>query len=985
MATISNTGSNTSYQLTYAGVPFCLDEARVIRMHQPHGEQEDSENLPPKKHQPFTDLVDELNRLIPFEFSNHVSYLPFYPGRNLGAMARSSEDRSSPPPTINIGDYYYPNTASRFSIFRGLATSSMVKAMLAATGGTNPATFVMKCVPSTAVSASDYSVSTQMFMLPPQSLAEHGGQFDGLYLVELVDERFYFQGTPVTLGAHQLTTWQDLLDSIALELNITISPPSIPIAYTQPEPDSQIWTNYESAAFLLDAVAFNLGMVVVRNMDATYRLLDPTTSRSLVDINRGNASKVIRVAGGDFFTSGTRLPVGNLTPGKNVVVPASITVTFPLYVQGDDPVPHFLNTRYQPQRPSAWYEESYGEVFPVTVPIASGGSFVSGLTGVSQQTIRDTAKAIVSGEAQSSGTPFSGFQPVNQSGLTALALQIAQDHYGSLVAAALDETYPGIFNWTPEGFHDLIFTYSAKDSHGHATTRVVKSPWTLSIDEQQHATPSLSGFTNTPRGVGGPSVAQTIRDSQGASGQFKGISGSIFLPGPVNSGQQISGGIYSGNFITSGNYVSGSLFGSGSLATSLKQTLLSGDYIAYFQNYSFLPTQNRWRGLIDGEVILFEGTSGGAVGMGAILSGTSSGGGVIGSGILSGLYASGGIAIVYRGIDGTQQVQHDNGRVVYQVLPNTTYGVNSWTWEKMSFTYPQEWTSGGIQGVNVVPQIQTVECQNASPVTVSGNNYYSGAVLVYDGTQLDPWINADHIWLIERNNGTPVLDNLYEGQFVGYSPAVSGVMVPAPVYAFSLGGGGGESFLAQLTAKWYSGDLASGCDKTINNGSGVIVNSGGFKIYSWVRVLDTSGPPFPITYSGSTAPLSGSPFQDPLYHEQDEDIPSYPYSPYYAWSGLGLSGGPLTSGTARASGGGACGWYLSGDLLSGGIPSLEWSVVRVRKGQDGRWLTDQEAWQGLVYRSPFIDQYGVVGHVRYWNQNRQRWESGREIRLRNPE
>ncbi len=564
---------NNAFLLEFAGVPFVPDYARRVRTHQETPEHSPASQLPAERFQPNPDLIEEIDRMIPMRYLQDFQEPgDDYPGRNLGAIALRSPSSNSPGTDLRIYDWYYPPTASRWSVFRGLMTSSMVKTVNGATrGGALPATFTMKNVPLSPFNSqpSNYTVSTQMFVLPPRPIGEDGsvGSLDGLYLVTLVDERYFAQGTPATVRVDQNTTWDDLIAQLANELGIVLTYSAIPINYSRPSSDSQLWCNQETASLLLDAVAYNIGRTVVRNLDGSYVLLNPAESQTRSNNNRGNSSKVVRMAGGDIFSSGTRIPAGNLTDFRNSVVPANVNVTFPKYIQGNDPVPHFVNPRTTPQRPSVWYEESYGDVYNVSVPISSGGSNVSGLIGVSEYTIQTTAKALYSGEILAA----SGMIPVNESGLTALAMQLTRNYYAAQTLVALDEVYPGIINWLPEGFHDIIWTYSVKE--GRACTRVMRTEWNASIRSMQQASPAISGQTNVPVGVGGPSLALTVRDSD--------ISGfvPISLSSPLLSGQQFA------------------------QLQSLSGAVFSGA----------VPFDHRWRGKVDNEWMLFEGASGESV------------------------------------------------------------------------------------------------------------------------------------------------------------------------------------------------------------------------------------------------------------------------------------------------------------------------------------------------------------------------------------
>ena len=774
-----------NYALTYGGVPFVGDRSTsVFPLHSPTAAS---------RYQSEVDILDEINRLIDFAYLRDFALPDNYPGKNLAGIAHPSDLGPMPNASLRIGDWYYPTGVRRWGVFRGLATSSQVKAMLAAcryefssfdagfysgafggyqsgsvpgvmnypqeipTAGTGtiPADFVMKCVPNGATQGSGpFEVRSSMHMLPPRPLGELAGKFDGLYLVTLVDERFYMQTTPALLELQQGMTWEFLLNELAITLGISLSTFSaIEGVYGQPELDSPFWALQESAAALLDAVALNVGRSVVRNYDGSYVLYTPLESQQIVNTNRGIVNPLfpvsghitpfntVRTAGGDMFVSGTAMPAGNLTNAKNWVVPNNVVVSFPKFIVGNDPVPHFVDRRTQSAR-SRWYEDSYGGVYSVVVPITSGGINVSGLVGQSDSYIHDTAKALLSGEvAINSGVPL------NNSGLVALSMQLANNYYNNQVGTGIDEVYPGIVQWVPEGLCDLLFTYSEKA--GGAFTRAMRKSWTNEIEEFQHSTPNMSGFASVP-GQGGKSVAQTIRDSFGQSGSFVGLSGTNVPLDPL--------------FPLSGTWVQ-----SGAIQTRLNQTLLSGSFTASFLRIDHFPTQNRWWGKIianglSDEIMLFEGTSGG----------------------VAGIYSGNLVGIVQRGAMGTIQRQHENQSVIAQTTPDAGYNVNLITHEKGQFVYPSEWTSGGIQGVNIVPQVQTVRVLDITGTTISGVQHFSGRVAVYDSTRVisgGPWLPTDLVWVVDRTSGSvPTLSGLYEGQFVGYSASQSG-MQAAPIYA----------------------------------------------------------------------------------------------------------------------------------------------------------------------------------------------------------
>ncbi len=118
------------FEVSYAGVPFLLDFARKVRVPSNYDHEiEESEQTLPRRFQSYADLIDQLDRMLPFQYLKDFGFSKSFLGRNISSVARNPEDEC-PDPSIKINDFYYPNTASRWSVFRGLATSTQTKAML---------------------------------------------------------------------------------------------------------------------------------------------------------------------------------------------------------------------------------------------------------------------------------------------------------------------------------------------------------------------------------------------------------------------------------------------------------------------------------------------------------------------------------------------------------------------------------------------------------------------------------------------------------------------------------------------------------------------------------------------------------------------------------------------------------------------------------------------------------------------------------------
>jgi len=441
-------------------------------------------------------------------------------------------------------------------------------------------------------------------------------------------------------------------------------------------------------------------------------------SRTIAEANRARVRPPGRLAGGDIFQSGTRTAVGNLTASMNSVLPASVDVVFPKYVHGPGQ-PHFLDARGGGQnRPSAWFEDSYNDALVYRVPLLSGGLqfsgqlgvfisgslqldasgnpyYSSGLTGTSRYVpaIRTTAKATYSGEQQANDAATEQ-SPLNASGLRSLAMQLASDYFTNQIAVAYDEVFPGTFAWDPEGVHDIIWTYSERSRL--ASTRVMRTEWNVVPDTFQHATPPANPnhLSTNVAGVGGHVVAQAWKDEYD---------------------RQAAGSLITGMSATD-------------VTTSLTGT--------------YLPTTQRWKGLVDSEVILFEGVSGSPVG------------------------------IAQRGCDGTLAEAHGANAQVEVLYPHQTYGVNVATFGKGQYVMPGVTSSGGIAGAHVIPQTQMVY-----PITSGlGNSTYGAAgllghrgVLMHFAPNGGAQEDQMQIGVVERN-GLPLPSyKRYDGTFAGWN------------------------------------------------------------------------------------------------------------------------------------------------------------------------------------------------------------------------
>lgn len=491
------------FTLTFAGVPFFSDAPKPYRL--TPETLTDGPHSVPRKHQPLDSMLDDLERRFPMRLMEHSPDRAERWSRDTQALARlvwgSPQDYR-----LMVGDWHYPVGASRWSVFNGLATSRCAKAMLAAAAASPSQWFVCKADPDgTDRKGRTYEVKTRMRLLPPRPLGEEAGTEDGLYLITLVDERYHLRYRPVTLAVSHSDTWAGLIDSTASQLGITLTYSAIESGWGTPEQDSHLRTYSEDGPLLLDALAMNVGRAVVRKMDGTYALYTPRESAALADTSRKPSGSVTRHAGGDCFMSGTKTPAGDLRAARGLAVPSTVRLTCPKWVTTAPA--HWLDSRTG----TRWFEDSYSDTHAIDVPIASGGSAVSGVQTFSGTfTVHDTAKALYPTDAAARTS-----QPSNASGLTALAVLVARSHFENVALSGLDELYWGTLNWAPEGLHDVVWTYSPL--RRRSSCRVMRREWSAAARDMQHAVGPVTV------GGGGGGLAVTS-------------GGSLWIDGSINYG-----------------------------------------------------------------------------------------------------------------------------------------------------------------------------------------------------------------------------------------------------------------------------------------------------------------------------------------------------------------------------------------------------------------------------------------------------------------
>lgn len=371
--------------ITYAGVELCYEDPDGVI------------TAWIEKFLPLEDLRDQTGPAA-LRSQRPASRSEYQPGVNLPLPAYPD------PPRVKLSTLYWPTGAARWARCYLLASGSDVADVLAAIGDANSAAELVF-----SDQENDLSVTASMYLLPPRKLsATIGGNDDSLYLLPLVDRRWYWQFAES--GEFHVTresTWEQVFGMLQAAVGAGIAFDPVVEAYGIPDPD-ELSRPTENVAVLLDAVAHSVGQVIVVDLDGSVRSLGWGSSSGRYLANKQDAQPI---AGGDF---------SDMNPAA--AYPGQMTVSFQKYREGAvDPT---------------------GDLHTVSRPAGEFGveRFTPGTTKV----IHSTAFAdFTSGQGL----------PDNASEVEALADQIAIDYYAGL-AYRYDLTLASIFPWRLSGYDD---------------------------------------------------------------------------------------------------------------------------------------------------------------------------------------------------------------------------------------------------------------------------------------------------------------------------------------------------------------------------------------------------------------------------------------------------------------------------------------------------------------------------------------------------
>lgn len=325
----------------------------------------------------------------------------------------------SEPLRPKINTWYRPVGASRWAFGLFLADTQTKNAIVSVQGAVNSGTQLV-------LSHGTISRAWLCYVLPPRPISADVGYDSGLWILPVVDERYFWQFVSSGQLITDTTTWEDLMQGFATALGITLTIDAISSDYGTPNVATFNAGVYSNAAVMLDAAAISVGQRIVLDYQAAgggayfeevYRSCSWSTSNSKRSYNLS-----LQHPEGSMQTG----ILSGSSAGFSAITPEWIDVVFRKWDSGNIVAPTYFYVSRQ----------------NATSYIDTGYTSGRGLT------INSTALGDVSGLAWST-------DPTNKSTLDSLAAQIATDFYSSLGWFS-DQNYIGIPGYIETGFDDYV-------------------------------------------------------------------------------------------------------------------------------------------------------------------------------------------------------------------------------------------------------------------------------------------------------------------------------------------------------------------------------------------------------------------------------------------------------------------------------------------------------------------------------------------------
>lgn len=198
------------------------------------------------------------------------------------------------PPDIELNTLYWACTgASRWSFGYFLITRTAGQAILNATHKRDNRAETL------VIEAGGTRLQPTMYPLQARQVT-HGRPDEELWLLPLVDERYFWQWSPVNMQLDDNSTWTGVFSTLATALRIARglrSPTNgIPANYLRPDP-LLLTRRYDNAAMVFDACAESVGMRMVYRTDNRARL--ERAGESIAVLRDNQAKPYMLIAGGN--------------------------------------------------------------------------------------------------------------------------------------------------------------------------------------------------------------------------------------------------------------------------------------------------------------------------------------------------------------------------------------------------------------------------------------------------------------------------------------------------------------------------------------------------------------------------------------------------------------------------------------------------------------------------------------------------------------
>jgi hypothetical protein len=236
-----------------------------------------------------------------------------WPGKNLTGFSFPGMTRSRP---VVPNTLWWPTGASRWAVGYFFATTNEMQAILSQLqSGYTSLPFLMSTDndlgPRNATGTTLLAqIQTNLYLLPPRPLAQIFDSIfepeNGLYLITLVDDRFFWWERSTTVFLDSNPTWDSAIANISDALGVgSIVHDPVPAAYLVPPLD--LISRYEYTPLVFDAIARSVGMRVVRNLDGSVVMENSVTAST-------QQPTFTKQAGGSFFATNIAQEAAPLLP-----------------------------------------------------------------------------------------------------------------------------------------------------------------------------------------------------------------------------------------------------------------------------------------------------------------------------------------------------------------------------------------------------------------------------------------------------------------------------------------------------------------------------------------------------------------------------------------------------------------------------------------------------------------------------------------------